>query len=69
MERGLWMGGTTGSFNPLETQFSIITRCMSEYLIPALARKLIQPNITYSLNQRYAEPSEVREYMRLNSLS
>ena len=28
-----------------------------------------QPNIIYSLNQRYAEPSDVEEYMRVNILS
>ena len=28
-----------------------------------------QPNIIYSLNQRYAEPSDVEEYMRVNNLS
>jgi len=28
-----------------------------------------QPNIVYSLNQRYAEPSDVEEYMRVNNLS
>ena len=28
-----------------------------------------QPNIFYSLNQRYAEPSDVEEYMRVNNLS
>jgi len=26
-------------------------------------------SITYSLNQRYAEPSDVEEYMRINNLS
>jgi len=58
-----------GSFNPLETQFSIITRYVPAYLLPALARKPIQPNFIYSLIQRYADPSDVREYMRLNNLS
>jgi len=28
-----------------------------------------QPNIIYSLNQRYADPSDVEEYMHLNNLS
>jgi len=34
-----------------------------------LALISMQPNIMYSLNQRYAEPSNVEEYMRLNNLS
>jgi len=29
----------------------------------------IQSHIIYSLNQRYADPSDVQEYMRLNNLS
>jgi len=29
----------------------------------------IQSNIIYSLNQRYADPSDVEEYMRVNNLS
>jgi len=29
----------------------------------------IQSNLIYSLNQRYAKPSDVEEYMRLNNLS
>ena len=29
----------------------------------------IQSNIIYSLNQRYAEPSDVEEYLRVNNLS
>jgi len=29
----------------------------------------IQSNFIYSLNQRYAEPSDVEEYMRVNNLS
>jgi len=29
----------------------------------------MQPNIIYSLNQRYAESSNVEEYMRVNNLS
>jgi len=69
MQGGLWMGGTTGSFNPLETQFSIITRYVPEYLLRALTRKPIQPNFIYSLIQRYAKPSDVRKYMRLHGLS
>jgi len=28
-----------------------------------------QPNIIYSPNQRYAKPSDLEEYMRLNNLS
>jgi len=28
-----------------------------------------QPNIIYSLNQRYAEPSDVEEYLHINNLS
>ena len=31
--------------------------------------KPIQPNFIYSLNQRYAKPSDLREYMSLNRLS
>jgi len=34
-----------------------------------LALISMQPNIIYSLNQRYAEPSDVEEYIRLNNLS
>jgi len=34
-----------------------------------LALTPIQSNIIYYLNQRYAEPSDVEEYMRLNNLS
>jgi len=34
-----------------------------------LALISIQSNIIYSLNQRYAEPSNVEQYMRLNKLS
>jgi len=34
-----------------------------------LALIYMQPNINYSLNQRYAEPSDVEEYMRVNNLS
>jgi len=29
----------------------------------------IQSNLIYSLNQRYAKPSDVEEYMRVNNLS
>ena len=34
-----------------------------------LALISMRSNIIYSLNQRYAEPSNVEEYMRLNKLS
>jgi len=34
-----------------------------------LALISMQSNIIYSLNQRYADPSDVEEYMRLNNLS
>jgi len=34
-----------------------------------LALISMQSNIIYSLNQRYADPSDVEEYMRLNELS
>ena len=34
-----------------------------------LALTPIQSNFIYSLNQRYAKPSDVEEYMRLNNLS
>jgi len=34
-----------------------------------LALTPIQSNFIYSLNQRYAEPSDVEEYMRINNLS
>jgi len=34
-----------------------------------LALISMQSNIIYSLNQRYAKPSDVEEYMRLNKLS
>jgi len=34
-----------------------------------LALTPIKLNIIYSLNQRYADPSDVEEYMRINNLS
>jgi len=34
-----------------------------------LALTPIQSNLIYSLNQRYAKPSDVEEYVRLNNLS
>jgi len=34
-----------------------------------LALTSIQSKLIYSLNQRYAEPSDVEEYMRVNNLS
>ena len=62
------MGGMTISFNLLETQFLIIIRYAS--LVDAvLALTALQSNFIYSLNQRYAEPSDLEVYMRLNNLS
>jgi len=34
-----------------------------------LALKAIEPNSIYSLNQLFAEPTDLRRYMRLNKLS
>jgi len=40
------------------------------YLVYAVLTLIpIQSNFIYYLNQRYAEPSDVEEYMRLNNLS
>ena len=36
---------------------------------PSACAKPIQPNFIYFLIQRYAEPFDVREYMRYNGLS
>jgi len=36
---------------------------------PSVCAQPIEPNSIYSLNQRYAEPSDVKEYMRRNNLS
>jgi len=39
------------------------------YICAVLALTLIQSNSIYSLNQRYAEPSDVEEYLHMNNLS
>ena len=68
MRSGLWMGGMTTLFNLLEMQFSVITRYVPQYLLPQCFAKPIELNSVYSLNQRYAKPSDVEEYMRRNNL-
>ena len=58
------------SLNPLETQFSIIIRYATQCLTFAvLALTALQSNFIYYLNQRYAEPSDLEEYMCVNNLS
>jgi len=64
MQISLWMGGMIISFNLLEMQFLIIIR-----YVPLLTLIPIQPYFIYYLNQRYAEPSDLEEYIRVNNLS
>ena len=68
MQSGLWTGGMIISFNPLETQFSIIIRYAPCLVYEVLLLTAFQSNSIYSLNQRYTEPSDVEEYMRINHL-